>query len=85
VFKVFGIGGTGDDPIEFRICNISSFIFYLIQTIYAAGLLYKLCRRTEQKPKRSKTLIAATIMIIYCSLVLSVLFGYPKLAIDADS
>ena len=43
-----------------------------------------MCRKTEKKPRRSKTLIAATAIILYCSLVLTILFGKPDWAIQAQ-
>ena len=79
-------GTTDEDcPIEFIICNMSTFIFYLMQTGYMGYLLVHLCRKTSRKPKRSKILITATTLILYSSVCLSILFGYPKWAINAQT
>ena len=83
-FRVFGGKGfDSDDPYAFKICNISSLCFFVVQAIYAIFLLFRLCRKTEKKPRRSRSLIAATAMILYSSIALCFLFGMPKLTIKA--
>ena len=85
-FKVFGSTSfRDDDPIAFKICNVSSLCFFAVQAVYASFLLYRLIRKTEKKPKRSCSLITATVLIIYSSIVLSVLFGLTNLSIKAQS
>ena len=84
-FRVFGSANFETEPVEFKICNISSFCFYVVQAFYCVFLLYKLCYRTELKPRRSKSLILATAMILYSSIVLACLFGKPSLAIRATT
>ena len=84
-FRVFGSSNFDSEPIEFKICNVSSFCFYLLQAFYATWLLFRLSLRTELKPRRFKSLILATSMILYSSIVLACLFGKPSLAIEAQS
>lgn len=78
------MNGNGESHLYFEICNYSSVGFYLLQTLYSIFLLVKLCRRTERKPKRSKTLIAAIMMTIYCSIALCILFGFPEISVKAS-
>ena len=83
-FKVFG-GEQYDNQIGFKVCNYSSFCFYVIQAIYAIYLLYQLCHKTERKPKRSRSLISAVAMILYSSVMLSCLFGFTNFTIKAQN
>lgn len=83
-FRVFGNDPYEDVPVAFRVCNISSFCFYVIQALYSVPLLYRLVKKSPTK-RRSKTLIMATAMLLYSSILLAVLFGIPKLAIEAQS
>lgn len=86
VIRVFGcVDYAAGTPIALKVCNLSSFSFYVIQAFYSAFLLGRLCRVSERKPRRSKTMIFATCLILYSSVVLAVLFGYPKMAIEAES
>ena len=84
-FRVFsGKGSDSNDPILFEICNMSSLCFYIVQAMYSSFLLYRLCRKTETKPKRSCSLITATSFILYSAVALACLFGNPKLAVIAQ-
>ena len=82
-FRVFG-SVDENEPIEFKICNISSLCFYVIQCLYSCFLLYRLVRKTPKKPMLSKSMIVATVLIIYSSAVLAILFGLPRLAIEGQ-
>ena len=57
-------------PVAFSICNISSVIFFICQFCYASYTLFLLSCRNE----KSRSLIAATLMIMASSVCLSVLF-----------
>ena len=73
-YRVFG-GEGEDNNVGFRVCNISSFCFYMIQAIYSTYILIRLSRKTEKKTKRSCSLIVAVAMILYSSIALAFLFG----------
>ena len=81
-YKVFGVDGK-DQPIEFKICNISSFCLYALQAVCSSILLYKLVRN-DPKKRRSKLMILSTALLLYSSVMLAFLFGYDKLAIEAQ-
>ena len=83
-FRVFGKIPYEDVPAAFMICNRISFCFYVIQALYSGFLLYRLAKKSPTK-RRSKTLLTATAMLLYSSVLLAVLFGIPTLAIKAQS
>ena len=58
--------------------------FFVLQGVYSCFLLYKLARKSPTKLPRSKSLIFALIILIYSSIVLSVLFGMPQIALKAQ-
>ena len=78
-YKESFLGGTEGDqatPIAIQVCNISSVIFFIFQFCYASYTLFLLSCRNE----KSRSLIAATIMIMASSVCLSLLF----ILADAD-
>ena len=84
-FRIFGDVDYDEEPIEFKICNFMSLVFYALQTIYGCLLLYRLVRKTDRKPHRSKSFILATIILVISSLQLTVLFSIPWVAIKAQN
>lgn len=83
-FRVFG-GPQYNENVAFMLCNISSFCFYVIQGIYCLYLLFRIARKTPRKPRRSCSLIAAILMILYSSIVLAFFFGNSELSLKAQS
>ena len=57
--------------LALNICVYSSVCFYIFQMIHATYILYRLIWKNE----KSKTLIAATLMLALGSLVLAVFFA----------
>ena len=77
-FRVYS-NPDGEHYKALLVFNVSAFCFYLIQGVYGCFLLWRILN----KDVRSRSLIAATILIIYASLMLAALFGFEKFSIDA--
>lgn len=69
-------------PVSIYICNISSVVFYIIQGSYAIYMLYKLIFVNT----RSYAMITATLMLLYSSISLGILFALSNfLSYDQES
>lgn len=74
-----GGGGSSDPlPVSIYICNISSVVFYILQFGYAIYLLYRLIFVNERSP----VLISATLMLLFSSVCLGILFALSNLSYD---
>lgn len=59
------------NPIEYKVCNLSSMAFYIFEFAYASYTLYRLLWKND----KSKSLISATIMLLISSLCLTIFFA----------